>query len=317
MLSAFLSFFLAFVLLWIGSGLAVKTITSISHSLKMSSFFVSFFVLGLFTSITEITVGINSLVDGEPEIFVGNLLGSSVFVFIFIIPLLAIIGDGIRLNHSFRFKDLVSATIVVGFPALLTLDNRIGLIDAVICIVVYGYFVFMLERESGLIDKILHIDITQKTLILSFFKIVAAIAMVFAASNILVKQTPKLGELMGISPFIISVLLISVGTSIPEISIAIRSVLSKNKDIAFGNYVGSATLNTLEMGILSMFGKDRVPAIGSNYSVLSFIAGLTLFVHFVRSKNEISKSEGLLLFGCYVLFVFFELFTGSGWNLLK
>lgn len=317
MISVLSLFLVAFIFLWIGSGLAVNTITKISHSIRMSSFIVSFFVLGLFTSITEIMVGINAVIENEPEIYVGNLLGSSVIVFMLVIPLLAVVGNGVGLNHSFRFKDLISATLVVGFPALLTLDNRIGAIDAIILIVIYFYFVFMLEKESGSINKFVQIGIRQKTLIVSFFKVIAAIVLVFAGSSILVNETPKLGEILNISPFIISVLLLSIGTNIPELSIAVRSILAKHKDVAFGNYVGSATLNTLEMGALSLFRNSPAPADGSNYSVISFVLGLFLFVYFVKSKNNISRSEGFALLGCYLLFVFFEIFTGPGWNLIK
>lgn len=315
MVSTSFLFILAFVALWVGSGLAVKTITSLAHTLRISSFFASFFVLGLFTSITEIFVGINAVIENKPEIFVGNLLGSSVVVFILIIPLLAVVGNGVRLNHFFRFKNLVSAVFVVGFPALLTLDNRISLIDAIICIAVYGYFILMLEKESGVVDKMLHVDISQKKLILSFFKIIAALTLVFAGSNILVQQTPRLGELLNISPYVISILLIAIGTNIPELSIAARSILSKNKDVAFGNYVGSAAFNTLEMGILSLLTKTPISANGSNFSVLTFLVGLSIFVYFVKSKNDISRKEGSFLLLCYFLFVFFELFTGSRWNL--
>jgi cation:H+ antiporter len=317
MISVILLFTLAFILLWIGSGLAVNAVTKISHSIRMSSFFVSFFVLGLFTSITEIMVGINAVIDNEPEIYVGNLLGSSVVVFMLIIPLLAVVGNGISLNHSFRFKDLVSATLAVGFPALLTLDNRIGIIDALILIIIYVYFIFRLEKDNGSVNRIIQIDVRQKTLIISFLKIVTAIILVFTGSNILVNQTPVLGEIFNISPFIISVLLLSIGTNIPELSIAVRSVLAKHKDIAFGNYVGSATLNTLEMGVLSLIRLSPAPADGSNYSVLAFVLGLFLFIYFVRTKNDISRGEGFALLGCYLFFVFFELFTGSGWNLSK
>lgn len=317
MVDVIILFLVSFVLLWVGSGLAVNTITKVSRSIRMSSFIVSFFVLGLFTSITELMVGINAAIENKPEIYVGNLLGSSVVLFMLVIPLLAVVGNGIRLNHSFRFKDLISATLVVGFPAILTLDNKIGLIDSIILIVIYFYFVFMLEKQNGSINRIVKIDIRQKTLIVSFFKIVAAIILVFTGSSILVNQTPKIGEILNISPFIVSVLLLSLGTNIPELSIAVRSILAKNKDIAFGNYVGSATLNTLEMGVLSFFRSSPAPADGSNYSILMFVLGLVLFTYFVKSKNDISRGEGVALLFCYFLFIFFEIFTGTGWNFIK
>jgi cation:H+ antiporter len=317
MISVLLFFILAFVFLWIGSGLAVSAVTKISYSVRMSSFFVSFFVLGIFTSVTEIMVGISAVIDNKPEIYVGNLMGSSVVVFMLIIPLLAVIGNGIKLNNSFRFKDLVFAALTVGFPALLTLDNKIGIIDAVILVIIYICFIFRLERDSGSVNRIIRIDVRQRTLIKSFLKIVAAIVLVYSGSNILVEETPKLGEMLRISPFIISALLLSIGTNIPELSIAVRSILAKRRDIAFGDYVGSATLNTLEMGVLTLFRLSPAPADGSNFSVIAFVLGLTLFVFFVKRKNDISRREGIVLLVCYLFFVFLEVFTGPGWNFLK
>ena len=73
MIEIILWFLLAFVLLWIGAGIAVKTVLYVAHSLHISSFFISFFILGFFTSITEIIIGLDSLIVGKPEIYVGNL----------------------------------------------------------------------------------------------------------------------------------------------------------------------------------------------------------------------------------------------------
>jgi cation:H+ antiporter len=310
-------FFLSFTLLWLGSGLAVGAITKISHSLRMSSFFVSFFIMGLFTSLTEIMVGINAVITNQPEIFVGNLVGSSIVMFLLVVPLLAVLGNGVNLNYSFKFKDLVTAALVVGFPALLTLDNRITLVDVIICLVIYGYFVFIQEKNNRSLSKLVAVNFSRSTIYTSLAKILIAIVLVFFASSILVKQTTVLANYFGASPFIISILVISVGTNIPEISIAIRAILAKKKDIAFGNYLGSATLNTLELGLLGLISTRPIPAVGSNFSITVFLIGLVLFLYFAKSRNSISRIEGSVLILMYFLFVIFEIFSGPGWTLLK
>lgn len=310
-------FILSFTLLWVGSGLAVGAITKISHSLRMSSFFVSFFVMGLFTSLTEIMVGINALITNQPEIFVGNLVGSSVVMFMLVVPLLAVLGNGVNLNHSFKFKDLVTAALVVGLPALLTLDNRITLVDVLVCLVLYGYFAFIQERNNKSLSRLVMIKLTKSTIYVNLAKILVAIVLVFFASSILVRQTTVLADMFDASSFIISVLVISVGTNIPEISIAVRAVLAKKKDIAFGNYLGSATLNTLELGLLGLISTKPIPALGSNFSIAVFLVGLVLFLYFAKSRKTISRIEGSILILIYLLFVVFELFTGPGWSLLK
>lgn len=307
-------FFVAFVLLWIGSGLAVGAITKISRSLRMSSFFVSFFVLGLFTSLTEIMVGINSVIDQQPQIFVGNLIGSSVVMFLFVVPLLAVLGNGASLNHSFSYKSLVTATLVAAFPAILTLDGSISLVDALICMIIYTYFVYVQEKNNSSLSRLINVNFGRSTIYKSVLKIIVALVLVFLASDILVNQTTNLGNILGISPFLISVLAIAVGTNIPEISIAIRAVLSKKKDVAFGNYLGSASLNTLVLGVLSLFSQRPIPVVGSGYANIIFLVSMLAFLYFGKSRNDISRNEGMLLLLCYFLFVFLQINTGPGWH---
>lgn len=307
-------FVVAFTLLWIGSGVAVEAITKISRSLHMSSFFVSFFLMGLFTSITEIMVGINAVIDAKPEIFVGNLIGSSVVMFLLVVPLLAVLGNGVKLNHNFKYNDLVTAALVVGMPALLTMDNRITLVDLIVCLVVYAYFVFTQSKNNGTWSRLV-IGFGGPSLYKSLTKIFVAVIIVFLASDILVSQTADLATYFNASPFLISLLVISIGTNIPEISIAIRAVLAKKKDIAFGNYLGSASLNTFELGLLGLITPRPIAAMGSNYSIIIFLLGLILFLVFAKSQNNVSRKEGFLLLMCYLLFIMFEMITGPGWQL--
>lgn len=315
MITSFSLFLFSFVLLWIGSGLAVNSVAKISQSLKISSFFVSFFVLGLFTSITEIMVGVNAVLNNQPEIFVGNLMGSSVVIFLLVIPFIAVFGNGVRLNHSFQFKDLVSAVLVVGLPALLTIDNRLSLADFLTCVIIYAYFVYAQEKRTKSFGKFVTIHLGRKAIYISFAKILIAVALVFFGSNLLVDNTSEIATILGVSPFLVSILVISVGTNIPEMSIAFRSLLAKRKDIAFGNYVGSSCLNTLEIGVLGLLGLKPVSATGSNYSVTAFLLGLAIFIYFAKSKSEISRKEGIVMLCCYVIFVVAQILTGPGWEI--
>src|SRR3989344_1820060 len=93
---------LSFIGIWIGSGLAISSVERLSKILRVSSFAVSFIVLGFFTSVSELSVGVNSILENDPEIYVGNLIGASIVIFILIIPLLAIAGHNINITPEFR-----------------------------------------------------------------------------------------------------------------------------------------------------------------------------------------------------------------------
>jgi len=305
----------SFTLLWIGSGIVVSTVNRLAHSIHISSFIVSFFVLGLFTSVTEIMVGISSHLSGEPEIFVGNMIGSSIVIFLLIIPLLAVAANGVKLNHSFKFKDLISAAFVVGLPALFTLDNSFGFIDALTCVAVYCYFVYVQQKNNNTLSRLVLINFRNNTIYKNIGKIIIATIVIFFASNILVEQTKSLGEALNVSSYIISILVVSIGTNIPEISIAARAIYSRDQNIAFGNYLGSASLNTLTLGVLALISNQSIEADGSNYSIILFLIALGLFIYFGKSKNTISRAEGSILLVSYALFVLCELLTGPAWNI--
>src|SRR3989344_2032781 len=92
---------LSFIGIWIGSGLAIGSVERLSKILRVSSFAVSFLVLGLFTSMGELSVGVNAVLENDPEIYVGTLIGASIVIFTLIIPLLAITGNKIKISTEF------------------------------------------------------------------------------------------------------------------------------------------------------------------------------------------------------------------------
>lgn len=315
MLSIILWIFLAFILLYFGGSLAVNGITTIANSLRISKFYISFFILGFFTSITEISVGVTALIEKQPVIFVGNLLGSSIVIFLLIIPALAVAGNGIRINHSLTLRDVILTSFMITLPGILILDGSLSMLDALICIVSYIYVILLVSKRGNIFETLLHKSITRKTLLKSLLKVFLAVVIVLWGSYILLENIKPLSELLNLSPFIISILLVPIGTNAPELTIAINSIINKHKEIAFGNYLGSSALNTLEMGILTILNRSEVLTNGSNFSILVFILGLLLFSFFIKSKEDISRKEGFVLMTFYIIFTLFEIFTGPGWML--
>lgn len=311
MLTHLLLYFLGFVLVWIGSGWAIKDITSLSRRLHFSSFAISFLFLGFFTSISEASVGLNAVAQGNPEIFVGNLIGASIVIFLLIIPLMAVWGNGLRMVHSLSRQNLILALITVAVPVFLIFDHVVSLPDAIIFIVFYGYLFMALHEERGIrafLESLL--AFREVTMLRLLGKVVLAVAMILIASRLIVDQTVYFAELLDISPFIISLLVISIGTNIPELSIAARSLWVGRRDVALGNYLGSAAFNTLLMGFLTLVNGSRVTMTTSFTLPLVFlVVGLYLFYRFGRSQNTLSRKEGWLLLALYGLFVVLGIMT--------
>ncbi len=310
MINHLIIFLISFLGVWVGSGITVKSVEKISKKLKTSSFLVSFILLGLFTSIGEISVGVNSLIKDTPEIFVGNLVGASIVIFMLIIPLLAIVSKSIHITPEFRGFNLPASLVVVALPALTVMDGKITKIDSYLIIGLFIFLLISIQSKKSLLKQAQKIANSKSKISRDFLKMLFGILVIFTSSYFIVEQTVYFANILKVSPFIISLLITSLGTNIPELSLIIRSVIIKNNQVAFGNYVGSASFNSLIMGILSLiYGKDLI--LGNNYfiSLIFLIINLILFYRFAKTKNTISVKEGLILLALYLIFVIIEFNT--------
>lgn len=305
-----LIYLLAFAFIWIGSGLAIRAVERISSTLKMSSFAVSFLILGFFTSVSEFSVGVNSIIKDDPEIFVGNVIGASIVIFMLIIPLLAITGKKINITPEFRGFNLPASLVVISLPVLLAMDGKVGRVDSIIAMVMFGTLVLAIQTKKGFIEKIKNINHRNRSSLgKELLRIVFGLITIFVASKFVVEQTEYFSSLLGMSPFLISLLVISIGTNIPELSFVVRSVFMKDNQVAFGDYVGSASFNTFMLGLLATInGKPVLLSNSYLVSLLFLVVGLVLFYYFARTKNSISRWEGIVLLAVYLVFLGTELF---------
>ncbi len=309
-------YFFMFFVLWLGSGLIFSAVEKASKILKISTFALSFFVLGLLTSIPELAVGVTSVVDHNPQIFVGNLLGGIVVIFLLIIPVLAIFGNGINLSHRMDSKGLLAAMIVCIAPSLLVADKRVGIFEAVLMILLYISTLYIVQRKQNLLEKIESIQTSlvtdKKTHFINVLKILAGLVIVFFGSEYIVRETVSFSEIIKVSPFLLSIVVLSLGTNLPEFLLALRGIRQNKKDVAFGDYIGSASANTLIFGGLVFMNGGTVTLTNNFLQSLVFILiALICFYFFARSKNTISRKEGIVLVIIYVCFVALEFWAAS------
>lgn len=302
-------FLFALIVLWLGAGLIVYSLDSISRRLEISAFVASFSILGILTSLPEISVGINSIIDKTPEIYVGNLIGGSVVLFLLIMPVLAILGNGVKLSHQLTPARLILSLYTIGLPSLVIIDGNLTLAESLLLIFVYFILLYSLEKRKGLLehfrDKFL---VGKKNIYRDLLKIVIGAFIVYMASSILVDKTIIFSQILGISPFLLSLLGLSIGTNLPELSIALRAAATGKKEIALGDYIGSAAANTVIIGILTLVNKKQL--LLQNHFLMTFmfmLSGLTLFYYFTRSKNDLSRKEGFVLIFVYLAFFLMEL----------
>lgn len=305
----FLSYIASFLLIWLGAGLIVSSIDKFAHRLKLSSFAVSFVLLGLLTSTPEFAVGFAAISEANPEIFVGNLLGGIPVIFLFVIPMLAIFGNGVQLKHFFSQRNMLLTLGVIVAPSIMILDKKVTNAEGAFLIALYAILLFVLARDHGFLDRKNKELLQLKAYSLKdILKVLFGAIIVFGASQIIVDHTLYFSRIFSIHPLYISLIVLSLGTNLPELSLAIRSIMLGKKDVAFGDYMGSAAVNSLFFGIFTLINQGDV--LTANRFPLTFVfivGGIALFFIFSRSRNSISRLEGCVLLCLYIVFSFFEL----------
>lgn len=311
-----LLFGLSAAVIWSLSGILVSATDRVAKRYHRPGFGVAFFVLGILTSISEISVAVNSTILGVPQISVGNLIGGSLVIFLLIIPLLAALGGGIAMRNVLSMRSLALVLAIVIVPCLFVLDGKVNTTEGVLMIVLYITLLYSLEKKKStertmndamrdvrgeLLDR-------RKATAADIGKILFAGVLVFWAGKVLVDESLFFSVTLSVPPSLVGLILLSIGTNMPELVIAVRCVIGKRKDIAFGDYLGSAAANTLIMGFLPIFnGPFRVERGEFLSTFVLTVVGLSLFFVFSRSKRTISRGEGSVLLAMYGTFVLLQL----------
>lgn len=299
---------MAFVLVWVASDYVLKSVDHVANRLQMSAFATSFIILGMLTSLPEFSIGINAVAEGAPGVFVGNLIGASFVIFTFIIPLLAILGNGITLAHQLSTRYLVFALFVIIAPAILTVNGSMSRSEGVLLMVLYLILIFTLEKHKSFREKVASLFHRENFgNIFDIVKISAGAIVIFFSSRLLVNEALYFADVFSIPPLLIGLIVLAIGTNIPELFLGIKSILSQQKDVAFGDYIGSAAVNTFIFGILTViYGPFTLPDNGFLMTSLLLVVGMCLFFFFGLRNGDISRKEALLLLSVYVLFILVE-----------
>lgn len=306
MIQDLIIYLISFAALWVGSGLVVSSVEKFAKDIKIKSFIISFFVLGILTSVTEFFVTINSIIEKKPEVAAGNLLGGIAVIFLFIFPIVAIGSNGVKLLRDLNIFKLVSALAVVALPSILIFDGKVNLIEGSAFILGYIALTIIIQKQEKVIkniEKIAHKP--KKTYEMEALFIIVGLVMVFIASHFIVDKTLLFSEILHVPAFLVSLFVLSIGTNIPEISIALRSLVNKSNEVAIGDYLGSAAANTLIFGILVIGFGEGIEITDNNFYITTFfiIISLILFFFFALTKKNISRREGVILLLVFIAFI--------------
>ncbi len=307
-----LIFVSSIIILSRASQMVVKHAVGIARLTKMEELVIGVVLLSMTTTLPELAVSFSAITSGNVGVSIGNLFGSNVTNLGLVLAIPAIISPLAIKRGTFEKLPTIlfmSSIIPLAFLAMKELSKFIGivLIGAFVFFVIYSTkkkitFKFPKNRKKS--KGLLKILIMPPKFYKVMFLLLLAIFIVILSSNFVVSSASSLSGMMGIDESVIGATVIAMGTSLPELSIALTAVKSKHHKLAIGNAIGSCLTNiTLILGIVLLASPVVInPEIFS--TLLFFVIGITMVAwYFFTTGRKLDRTEGIVLLFIYLTFL--------------
>lgn len=302
------------LLLVVGGEFLVRASVGLSFKLSISKMVIGLTVVSFATSAPELLVSVQAALDGSPDIALGNVIGSNIANIGLVLGITALISTLAIDRDFYRFNWPVMLLFSLALFLFLLNDNQLTALEGsglLLALVVYLIFLIRRARLSKAFDSGELDEVNDNLEAASYFKItiwllIGAIALYFG-SEWLVAGAKELAAAVGISEYAVSVTVIAIGTSVPELAASVIAALKKEKAISLGNLIGSNIFNIASvLGITSLIKPINVidPAIlGTNIYWMIGFSAILLPLAFLPKKLEIGRYKGLLLVVAYAIFI--------------
>ena len=311
-----------------GSDFFVDAGSEIGNTLKINELLLGVTIVSFGTSLPEFIVALTSAQSGSTEIALGNILGTNLFNTCVILAIIAIVKP-IRFTKETVRKDMYMSVLTSFILMILMADkiidgdsiNILSRTDGLVLVALFAVFIYYTlysltdlwkerkNKNEELKLKLKDIDSLTKNILL----MILGIVMVFAGANASVDAVEKIAVILGISETFIAILVVAIGTSLPEIFTSIAALKKGKQDIAVGNLIGSNMFNILfVLGTAVTISPIKLQMDSLVIDAFTFfLVTIILVLHAKGGKKyEMGKGEGFCLLAIYVVYTLYVIIRG-------
>ena len=308
---------LSVTVLIVSSKWVVQSASSIARSVKISEFIISFVLIALATTLAELSIGIQSALQGVPELSFGDVVGTNIANLTLVLGLVAIIAGSVTLQDYEHFKHHRSFQfLILTAPFILLLDGELSRFDGIVLLMLAGWNLLQVfdKDEHIMKRKVMRTHLHHHAHVVpeissrlwhSFTVLLLGVMAVLSATYMLIYFAKEIALIAGVSKVLIGILIVAVCTSMPEIIVGIRSALTKHGGVALGDVMGATALNaSLVLGLVAVIHPITIS--DTSFIVVALgttVAALVLLYIFLHSKHQLSRTEGIMMLLFYLVFV--------------
>ena len=302
------------ILLCIGGYAIVSGGVSLAKKLRISSMIIGLTVVAYGTSTPELAASLLAAFNSHTELILGNIIGSNISNVGMVIGISAIFAPLLisKITVSRWIPIMIGVSLLV---VAMSYDGEISQVDGVILIAALigftAYTIKTVKKQKIQQNETIENEALEGEYFLSRYKIetypqsigliVAGVIVLFIGGHLTVDGAVNIAETLGLSQLVIGVVIVAIGTSLPELITSIIAIAKKQTDIGVGNIVGSNIYNILLiLGVSSaIVGIPVVPDVFSNYYIMIAFS-LVLFIGF---RKYIPRVVGVGLAIAFVVYL--------------
>lgn len=287
-----------------GATMATKHASLLAESYRLSKYVVGFIVVAVISILPETLIALSSAVNGVPSFGLGTLFGSNISDLTLVFTILVLVANRSLKVESKILKNHAVYPFFLLLPLILGFDGYFSRLEGVALIVV-GMVFYVMALKGGIDNSLpFHNGIGRYK---HFLKLLFSMAVLLVGSYFTVSSATTIAGYLGVSPILIGILVVGIGTTMPELFFSIKCVRKADDSLAIGDLLGTVLADaTVVVGILALVSPFAFPAkIVYVTGGLMVVASLMLF-NFMRSGRSLSKKEAALLFAFWLIFVLIE-----------
>lgn len=311
-------FVLALFLLALGGDSVVKGAAGLARRFGWPPYAVGLVLVALATSIPELVVNFHAVAAGQPELALGNAVGSNVVNVGMTLAFAAIAAP-----LAVRWRSLAHLLVVLlGATALvwvMSLDGRLSMFDGAILVLAFvAVLAFKIVRgrdeSADVREEIEGFTRTSDLLGQNLVRVAIAAALLGYGAWLLVQHAPAVGRSMGLTPLLTGLLPVAIGTALPEMAGAVGAARRGQGDLVAGHVVGSSLVNMLlVLGGMALLAQGlAVPRSFLHYELPAAFAFAALLLPMLRGDMRVSRREGGVLAVLLLAWIAFELLQLRG-----
>lgn len=308
---------IGFIILIKGADIFVDGASSVAGNFKVSKMLIGLTIVAFGTSAPEFAVSVKSLLSGNGDIVLGNVIGSNILNILLILGVSSLFHSLNVKNNTVKKELPITLLITTLFVVLLSdhlfdskIPNAFTRSDGFVLLLFFSVFIYYLiamarnkiEEQSK--EKYMSIG-------KAFAYTIGGIVMIVLGSNFVVDSASFIATSLGVSEKLISLTIIALGTSLPELVTSITATRKGEYDIAIGNVVGSNIFNIgIVIGLpVAIFG--GISHINFNVIdlIVMLVSALLLFI-FSYNDHKISKREGIIFLLLFVIYYSYIIYIG-------